>query len=82
VHAQRVLAGDRPNLVIATYYYLYWMLVSALITAGGICVLVFGAVVGFHMAAWAPALPGGLLIGTALVAGYTRWRLMQLRVSR
>jgi hypothetical protein len=79
--AKRAMAGDRQNLVIATFYYMYLILLFALTTAVGICVLVFGAVVGFHMAAWAPALPGALLIGTALTAGYIRWRLMRLRAG-
>jgi len=79
LRAQRRLAGNRTKVLVASFEYMYWVLLFAMITAGGLVLLVLGGVVGYGVAAWAPALPGGLLIGSALVAAYVRWQLVRLR---
>lgn len=80
--AQRVMVREPIKRRIATFDYAYRMLLFAVVTAAGICLLLFGGVVGFGMAAWAPALPGGLLLASALAAGYARWLLTRARASR
>jgi len=80
--AQRVLAGDPTSRRIATFDGAYWMLVFAVIEAAGIFLVVSGVVLDFGIAGWAPVLPGGLLIGTAAVAGYVRRQRERLRASR
>jgi len=82
LRAQRRLAGNRARVLVATYQYTYWLTLFAVITAGGLVLLVLGGVIGYGVAIWAPALPGGLLIGSALVAAYARWKLVRLRTSR
>jgi hypothetical protein len=75
-------AAGPTNRRIATFDALLLMLEFAAITAAGICLLLFGEVVGFGVVAWAPALPAALLIGIAAVAAYVRRLGIRERASR
>jgi hypothetical protein len=80
-NAQRVLAGRARERRIATFGYTYSMLLFAVVGAVGLCLLVFGGVVGYGLPGWAPALPAGLLAVASLGAAYARWLVMRERGS-
>ncbi|HEX9363147.1 MAG TPA: hypothetical protein VGA47_05135 [Candidatus Dormibacteraeota bacterium] len=64
---------------VAAIHHTSWMMLSAVIAAVGLNLVILGGVIGFGLPIWAPILPGVLLIGAALIAGYLRWLLNQER---
>lgn len=82
VDSQRNSVRDRSRFRAVTLEYAYWMLLFAIVTALGLCLLVVGLVVGYGLPRWAPALPGGMVVLAAVVAGYTRWLLQRERTAR
>src|SRR5437879_4621194 len=71
-----------PNSrAIASLEFAYTCSVAAVITGGGISVLVLGLVIGSDVKAWTLALPIGLAAGGVLTAAVARRTLAQLRKS-
>jgi hypothetical protein len=66
---------------IATLAFVYSTLLASLVTEGGLVVLIVGAVIGFGVAVWAPAVPIGLALVTLVTREIARRRLAQLRRS-
>ena len=63
----------------ATFEFVLWLMAWAAVVMIGITILLLGLVLVGGLVAWAPLAPlslGVLMIGPA---GYSRWRLRQLR---
>jgi hypothetical protein len=73
--------ADKQSRDVASLEFVYSMLLASLVTEGGLVVLLLGAVIGFGVAVWAPAVPIGLALGTLVTREIARRRLAQLRRS-
>lgn len=79
--ARMIASTDRMNRAIAAMEFAYSTSLAAIITGGGIAVLVAGLVIGSGVRAWTILMPVGLAAGGALNAWLSRRTIDKLRKS-
>jgi hypothetical protein len=72
-------AADRTHRAIAGMEFVYSTSLAAVITGGGIVVLVVGLVIGYGAQPWTISMPAALMAGGALNAVFSRRTLERLR---
>ena len=78
---RKIASTDRMNRAIAGMEFAYSTSLAAVITGGGIAVLVAGLVIGSGVRAWTILAPIGLAIGGAFNAWVLRRTIDKLRKS-
>ena len=74
-------SADRRTRAIASMELVYSASLAAVITGGGIAILVLGLVIGHGLQPWTLSMPGSLMAGGAFNALFSRRTLEQLRKS-
>jgi hypothetical protein len=78
---RKIASTDRMNRAIAGMEFAYSTSLAAVITGGGIAVLVAGLVIGGGVKVWTILMPVGLIAGGALNASLSRRTIDKLRRS-